>query len=187
MLDASYTTIGIGFNPSENSWAQLFSDDAVKFYVPIDQNLDYAGRNTPDSLLGKNAEKIRLACDILNQHRISKGLTPLELDPVLCKAANTRAHEIGEYFSDIRPQKSNGKRRYVYRNFDTAVKKKYRFSLIAENIGLNRYNAYDAMHDLVVSSRLVTSDAFGKIGIGYDRHTGAWVEMYVDADAGMKD
>lgn len=119
-----------------------------------------------------------------NNHTVS---LDADLDPVLCKAANTRAHEIGEYFSDIRPPKSNGKRRYVYRNFDTAVKKKYRFSLIAENIGLNRYNAYDAMHDLVVSSRLVTSDALGKIGIGYDRHTGAWVEMYVDADAGMKD
>lgn len=186
ILCEDFTIMGVGFNPTENSWVQLFSDDVIKNFIEIDKGIDYAGRNTPDSVLGRNAEKIRLACDILNQYRTSKGLEPLELDPILCKAANTRAHEIGILFSSVRPPKGSGKKK-VLRSFDTAVKKKYHYSLIAESIDIDKFNAYDAMHEIVVSSQLLTSSAFGKIGIGYDRRTGAWVEMYVNADAGLSD
>jgi len=186
ILNPNYTLLGVGFNPTQNSWVQLFSDDIIKNHIPIDSTLDYAGREIPDSIFGKSGNKIKIACDIINQYRIDRGLEPLELDPLLCKSANTRAKELSKLFSNLRPPTKTGKNKWIKRDFDTALKKKYTFSLIAEAVFKSKYNPYDAIAAQLEDTKVFVSDAFGKIGIGYDRRTGAWVEIFADADAGME-
>lgn len=117
---------------------------------------------------------------LVNQERVANGLSPLELDNTLTKAANARAKELSDKFSHTRPNGSS---------WSTILKEyniSYRYT--GENIAVGQSSAKAVMNSWMNSSghrANILNTNYQKIGIGYyqlpgSNYTYHWVQIFTN-------
>ena len=133
---------------------------------------DWQDTPTAESTVSDNYAEEML--EIINAERAKTGASPLSLDSELCGAAEIRAKEISVKFSHTRPDGSDC--------FTVINNLSYNYYTAGENIAWGQQSVEEAMDSWMNSSghrANILSSSFTKVGIGYDRDTNCWVQLFV--------
>lgn len=118
--------------------------------------------------------------ELVNKARSQAGLSPLELDPALCGAAQVRAEECVGTFSHTRPNGSS---------YQTAVSEAgLDSSYVGENVATGYKNAQHVMDGWLKSEghrANILNENYTRMGLGFEKNTGnryqgfAWAQLFV--------
>ncbi len=112
---------------------------------------------------------------LVNIERNKEGLKSLTLDADLCKAAQVRAKEINTLFSHTRPDGTSC--------FTVLDEFNISWNAIGENIAKGHMSPKEVVTAWMNSEghrRNIMSSNFGKLGVGYDSSTKAWVQIFTN-------
>lgn len=138
--------------------------------IPVEDNDSSQTDNSEDADV--YAKEI---LELVNKERANAGLTAVELDSELCKAAQVRAEELGESYSHTRPDGSEC----------FSVLKDYNISCVyaGENIVIGTSTSAEAMKlwmDSQGHRSNILRSGWQRLGVGYDSSTGGWVQIFTD-------
>lgn len=146
-------------------------DGTISFIIiPVEDNDSSQTDNSEDANI--YAKEI---LELVNKERANAGLSAVELDSKLCKAAQVRAEELGESYSHTRPDGSEC----------FSVLNDYNISCVyaGENIVIGTSTSVEAMK-LWMNSKghrsNILRSGWKKLGVGYDSSTGGWVQIFTD-------
>ncbi|WP_124101229.1 CAP domain-containing protein [Ruminococcus sp. Marseille-P6503] len=112
---------------------------------------------------------------LVNVERNKAGLKSLTLDAELCRAAQVRAKEINTHFSHTRPDGTSC--------FTVLDEFNISWSAVGENIAKGHMSPSEVVNAWMNSEghrKNILSSGFGKLGVGYDSSTKAWVQLFTD-------
>ena len=140
---------------------------------------DVIDSGTSQSDVSQEVQRLRQeVLDLVNAERISRGLSALELDDAMCKAAQLRAEEITESFSHTRP---NGTKCFTALN-EAGIY----YNSCGENIAEGYSTAADVMAGWMNSDghrANILGRSFKKIGIGVAITSSGykyyWTQMFI--------
>lgn len=121
------------------------------------------------------APEVYEVLSIVNTERKKAGLKELTLDLNICKAAQVRTKEITQVFSHTRPDGTSC--------FTVLDEFGVKWNSVGENIARGQQTPTAVMNAWMNSEghrKNILNSSFGKIGIGYDPTTKAWVQLFTN-------
>lgn len=131
--------------------------------------------DSPVNCTAEEAEVFR----IVNEIRVSYGLTPYKWDANAYKAAKARCGEIEQVFSHTRPDGSNFKTIYGYSEDEIW----YKFHYVGENLGSGQSSAQKVVDSWMASTKghreNILSSKFENIAVAFDTYNDAYKYYWV--------
>lgn len=161
-------------NKSDESTVLYF--DGTNWYVLTYESEIESTDDTDTDSDSVSSSKAEDVIDIVNQKRAAAGLSPLESDDKLNKAAAERAKEISQSFSHTRPDGSDCFT--ILKEYDVS------YWTVGENIAYGSTTASDVMERWMNSSghkSNIMSSKFTRIGVGVyvdSKGTHHWVQIF---------
>lgn len=152
----------------------LYADDEYEGEGYEDEEHENSD-NYSDSDTDDYEDEIESVCALTNQLRKEKGLDPLSLDPVLCRAAAVRANELKVEFDHTRPSGRSC--------FSILDEMDISYQATAENIAQGQDSPSDVVRCWRNSSghyKNMMNQDHKKIGIGYEPQSQSWVQLFTD-------
>lgn len=131
--------------------------------------------DSPVNCTAEEAEVFR----IVNEIRVSYGLTPYKWDTNAYKAAKARCGEIEQVFSHTRPDGSNFKTIYGYSEDEIW----YKFHYVGENLGSGQSSAQKVVDSWMASTKghreNILSSKFENMAVAFDTYNDAYKYYWV--------
>ena len=131
--------------------------------------------DSPVNCTAEEAEVFR----IVNEIRVSYGLTPYKWDANAYKAAKARCSEIEKVFSHTRPDGSNFKTIYGYGEDEIW----YKFHYVGENLGSGQSSAQKVVDSWMASTKghreNILSSKFENMAVAFDTYNDAYKYYWV--------
>lgn len=141
--------------------------------------------NTVPASSGITAEPVNCSAEeaevfrIVNEIRVSYGLTPYKWDANAYKAAKARCSEIEQVFSHSRPDGSNFKTIYGYSEDEVW----YKFSYVGENLGSGQSTAQKVVDRWMASTKghreNILNPNFENMAVAFDTYNDAYKYYWV--------